>query len=61
MYTGIYVHVRIHPVSSKKASYMFSGGNYSLAFWISTILLGVASIIHTVAYIAKRRLHAASR
>ncbi len=41
--------------------HMFSGGNYSLAFWISTILLGVASVIHTAAYIAKRRLHAASR
>jgi hypothetical protein len=41
--------------------HMFSGGNYSLAFWISTILLGVASVIHTVAYIAKRRLLPARR
>jgi len=35
-----------------------SGGNYSYAFWISSILLGSASIIHFVAFCVKRRIQA---
>ena len=56
-------------VSSSKQHFMFSfflhipifclGGNYSLAFWISTSLLGVASLIHMAAYGLKRRQEAA--
>jgi len=48
----------VQNVTLSSSEPMYTDGNYSYAFWISTGLLGLSSLVHFAAYAVKRRQQA---